>query len=171
MLPPGFSNMYKSLVRYNEEGYRTRGGLPIYTDPTAGELTAQFFGFTPANYISNQEEGLIKAKVDRNLTAKKSAILKDINKAAFLQDDNAMKAALAAKNKFNKKYGKRFPKALITLETMKSSRQSYNISAMKSVNGVVLSDITRRVLTREINLDVESREKYFREFYREQFEG
>jgi len=73
LLPVGFSNAYKSLGRYQQDGgIYSRRTNPIYDDMTGGELFTQFLGFAPAEYIRIQEENQRIKRIDRALSKQRS---------------------------------------------------------------------------------------------------
>ena len=140
MLPPGFSNMFKSGGRLAREGYITRtGGNPIYDDVSQGELVFQFFGFAPTEYTRRSEEGLARRKIEKFVLKKQSKLLKQYH-LAFSQNDvaeiNKIEKRIA---QFNRTTASKYPRAFITLKDERASRNSWYKAKSNVYNGTSLS--------------------------------
>ena len=155
MLPPAFGNMYKSMVRYQREGYRTRTGNPIYEDVTAGELMFQFYGFPPTEYLRKQEEGLIRSKVNRNIINKRSKLLKKLHVAYFKGDMEEYERVQKKVDAFNTRHVGRFRGVYIGRKVERRSRKAFARQKILAYNGVNLSPLMRRELVASIDLSEE----------------
>jgi len=142
IMPVGFSNMYKSVGRYQQDGgIYTRRGDPIYDDMTGGELFAQFFGFAPAEYIRIQENNQRVKGIDIAIANKKSNITKKYYVAARQGDWDALADAKREIAKFNKAH----PSFAITLDTLDRSIKQHIKTSETMYNGVTLSPAMRKL--------------------------
>ena len=142
IMPVGFSNMYKSVGRYQQDGgIYTRRGDPIYDDMTGCELFAQFFGFAPAEYIRIQENNQRVKGIDIAIANKKSNITKKYYVAARQGDWDALADAKREIAKFNKAH----PSFAITLDTLNRSIKQHIKTSETMYNGVTLSPAMRKL--------------------------
>ena len=150
MLPPAFSNMFKSAGRLDREGYLTRSGNPVYEDVSQGELIFQFFGFAPAEYVRRTEEALTRRKIAKNIITRRSALTKQLNNA-YSQNDMAEILKVTRRiAKFNKDVGPKYPDAVILPSEEENSRKSFYNAKTNVYNGVSLppkfgSDIATQI--------------------------
>ena len=148
IMPVGFSNMYKSVGRYQQDGgIYTRRGDPIYDDMTGGELFAQFFGFAPAEYIRIQENNQRVKGIDIAIANKKSNITKKYYVAARQGDWDALADAKREIAKFNKAH----PSFAITLDTLDRSIKQHIKTSETMYNGVTLSPAMRKLAEDHVN--------------------
>ena len=144
-LPAGIANALKSLGRYQREGIVTRRGDPIKDDLTAGELAAQFFGFAPAEYTRKQEENLILKKIDNDIGAQRSRLLKRYYLAVRTKDNDMKREVLEDIREFNKDH-RQFG---ISTSSIKRSLKSHFRTSSLMHNGVRLSPAMRRALSEQ----------------------
>ena len=150
MLPPAFSNMFKSAGRLDREGYLTRSGNPVYEDVSQGELIFQFFGFAPAEYVRRTEEALTRRKIAKNIITRRSALTKQLNNAYSQNDVAEILKVTRRIAKFNKDVGPKYPDAVILPSEEENSRKSFYNAKTNVYNGVSLppkfgSDIATQI--------------------------
>ncbi len=142
MMPVGFSNMYKSVGRYQQEGgIYTRRNDPIYDDMTGGELFTQFIGFAPAEYIRIQEENQRVKRIDRSISKQRSDLTKKYYVAARMGDWDALADVKRDMAKFNKAH----PTFKITGDSLNKSIKQHIKTSENMYNGVTLSPAMRKV--------------------------
>ena len=142
IIPVGFSNMYKSVGRYQQEGgIYTRRNDPIYDDMTGGELFTQFIGFAPAEYIRIQEENQRIKRIDRSISKQRSDLTKKYYVAARMGDWDALADVKRDMAKFNKAH----PTFKITGDSLNKSIKQHIKTSENMYNGVTLSPAMRKV--------------------------
>lgn len=142
IMPVGFSNMYKSVGRYQQEGgIYTRRNDPIYDDMTGGELFTQFIGFAPAEYIRIQEENQRVKRIDRSISKQRSDLTKKYYVAARMGDWDALADVKRDMAKFNKAH----PTFKITGDSLNKSIKQHIKTSENMYNGVTLSPAMRKV--------------------------
>ena len=142
IMPVGFSNMYKSVGRYQQEGgIYTRRNDPIYDDMTGGELFTQFIGFAPAEYIRIQEENQRIKRIDRSISKQRSDLTKKYYVAARMGDWDALADVKRDMAKFNKAH----PTFKITGDSLNKSIKQHIKTSENMYNGVTLSPAMRKV--------------------------
>jgi hypothetical protein len=142
IMPVGFSNMYKSVGRYQQEGgIYTRRNDPIYDDMTGGELFTQFIGFAPAEYIRIQEENQRIKRIDRSISKQRSDLTKKYYVAARMGDWDALTDVKRDMAKFNKAH----PTFKITGDSLNKSIKQHIKTSENMYNGVTLSPAMRKV--------------------------
>jgi hypothetical protein len=123
----------------------TRRGDPIKDDLTAGELAAQFFGFAPAEYTRKQEENLILKKIDNDIGAQRSRLLKRYYIAVRTKDNDMKREVLEDIREFNRDH-RQFG---ISTSSIKRSLKSHFRTSSLMHNGVRLSPAMRRALSEQ----------------------
>lgn len=142
IMPVGFSNMYKSVGRYQQEGgIYTRRNDPIYDDMTGGELFTQFIGFAPAEYIRIQEENQRVKRIDHSISKQRSDLTKKYYVAARMGDWDALADVKRDMAKFNKAH----PTFKITGDSLNKSIKQHIKTSENMYNGVTLSPAMRKV--------------------------
>jgi hypothetical protein len=142
IMPVGFSNMYKSVGRYQQDGgIYTRRNDPIYDDMTGGELFTQFIGFAPAEYIRIQEENQRVKRIDRSISKQRSDLTKKYYVAARMGDWDALADVKRDMAKFNKAH----PTFKITGDSLNKSIKQHIKTSENMYNGVTLSPAMRKV--------------------------
>ena len=113
-LPAGIANVYKALGRVREEGYKTRRGDPIFDDVTTGDLAGLLFGFPPVEYTNTMEKNDIKNRIDKSISKKKTTLTTQYYRAYRTGDASGMAEALQKMVEWNRTFGARDPKLIIT---------------------------------------------------------
>ncbi len=141
LLPVGFSNAYKSLGRYQQDGgIYSRRADAIYDDMTGGELFTQFLGFAPAEYIRIQEENQRVKRIDRSLAKQRSDLTKKYYIAARQGDWAEIGRLESEIQKFNSEH----PSFEVTSDSIARSLKQHMKSSENMYNGVSLSPAMRR---------------------------
>ena len=146
MVPTAFRNVYKGLVRYNREGALTRRGDPIYTDFSFGELAGQTLGFAPLNYTRNQEQNMISKGIERNISEKRTSLMRKYYVAARNGDWGRVEDIIEEIGKFNKRHVPTYgSKVAISGDSINKSmrRHMQESIIMEKFNGVSLSPMLR----------------------------
>jgi hypothetical protein len=149
MVPTAFRNVYKGLVRYNREGALTRRGDPIYTDFSFGELAGQTLGFAPLNYTRNQEQNMISKGIERNISEKRTSLMRKYYVAARNGDWGRVEDIIEEIGKFNKRHVPTYgSKVAISGDSINKSmrRHMQESIIMEKFNGVSLSPMLRKGL-------------------------
>ncbi len=143
ILPVGFSNAYKSLGRYQQDGgIYSRRVDAIYDDMTGGELFTQFLGFAPAEYIRIQEENQRVKRIDRSLAKQRSDLTKKYYIAARQGDWAEIGRLESEIQKFNSEH----PSFEVTSDSIARSLKQHMKSSENMYNGVSLSPAMRRAV-------------------------
>ena len=143
LLPVGFSNAYKSLGRYQQDGgIYSRRADAIYDDMTGGELFTQFLGFAPAEYIRIQEENQRVKRIDRSLARQRSDLTKKYYIAARQGDWAEIGRLEGELQKFNSEH----PSFEVTSDSIARSLKQHMKSSEEMYNGVTLSPAMRRAV-------------------------
>ena len=141
ILPVGFSNAYKSLGRYQQDGgIYSRRGDPIYDDMTGGELFTQLLGFAPAEYLRIQEENQRVKRIDRALADERSDLTKKYYIAARQGDWSEIGRLEGEIQKYNRAH----PSFELTIDSINRSLKQHMKSSETMYNGVSLSPAMRR---------------------------
>ena len=142
LLPVGFSNAYKSLDRYQQDGgIYSRRGDPIYDDMTSGELFTQFLGFAPAEYLRIQEENQRLKRIDRSLSRQRS----DLTKKYYIAIRQGDWSEITRIKSDIQKYNKEHPTFELSPESIARSLKQHIKTSETMYNGISLSPAMRRV--------------------------
>ena len=145
LLPAAVTNAYKvsPIGRYQEDGgIYTRRGDPIYTDMTAGDLTAQFFGFPPAEYIARQERNLRDKRVEKSVTTERTKLLKQYYVGLRHADTDAVIDTMTKITEFNLEH----PYAVIDPKSIERSMKQHVKSSQEMFDGVSISPLMREAI-------------------------
>ena len=145
LLPAAVTNAYKvsPIGRYQEDGgIYTRRGDPIYTDMTAGDLTAQFFGFPPAEYIARQERNLRDKRVEKAVTTERTKLLKQYYVGLRHADTDAVIDTMTKITEFNLEH----PYAVIDPKSIERSMKQHVKSSQEMFDGVSISPLMREAI-------------------------
>ena len=141
LLPVGFSNAYKSLGRYQQDGgIYSRRTNPIYDDMTGGELFTQFLGFAPAEYIRIQEENQRIKRIDRALSKQRS----DLTNKYYIAARQADWAEIGRLEREIQKFNQDHPSFELTTDSINRSLKQHMKSSEEMYNGISLSPAMRR---------------------------
>jgi len=151
VLPTGFSNLLKAtpgLGRVAREGYVTKRGDPIFTDVNAFDLVGIALGVPPTEYTFAGAQTSDFVQLGKALTEERTKLLRARNMAERNFDYEALRTALAKIEKYNKKVlGRGFRKAVITGDTIKSSRDSFARTTATMHRGASISPLIREALS------------------------
>ena len=145
ILPAAVTNAYKAspLGRYQADGgIYTRRGDPIYTDMTAGDLTAQFFGFPPAEYIARQERNLRDKRVEKAVTTERTKLLKQYYVGMRHADTDVVIDTMDKIIEFNLEH----PYAVIDPKSIERSMKQHVKSSQEMFDGVSISPLMREAI-------------------------
>ena len=145
LLPAAVTNAYKvsPIGRYQQDdGIYTRRGDPIYTDMTAGDLTAQFFGFPPAEYIARQERNLRDKRVEKAVTTERTKLLKQYYVGLRHADTDAVIDTMDKIIEFNLEH----PYAMIDPKAIQRSIKQHVRSSQEMFDGVSISPLMREAI-------------------------
>lgn len=145
LLPAAVTNAYKvsPIGRYQQDdGIYTRRGDPIYTDMTAGDLTAQFFGFPPAEYIARQERNLRDKRVEKAVTTERTKLLKQYYVGLRHADADAVTDTMDKIIEFNLEH----PYAMIDPKAIQRSMKQHIKSSQEMFDGVSISPLMREAI-------------------------
>ena len=156
ILPSALRNAAKATFRYSDEGILTRRKDPILDDLNAAELTAQFFGFAPAEYTLNQERNQVLKRVEKAVNNKRTKLLRQYYIALRTGDREGIKSITDEMRAFNKKHSS----VSITPETIKRSMAQHMKTSAEMYNGVTLSPKLRNSLM-EIGEDFDQDAPWF----------
>ena len=147
-IPTGFSNFYKgTLGRINREGYVTKRGDPIFTDLTAFDKLGVMVGIPPTEYTFAGEQASDFVELGKVLSERRRKLLRALNLARRNFDYESMSDAMADIQKYNQKViGRGFRKAVITGDTIQSSKNSFDRTTATMLNGVPISPLIKEAL-------------------------
>ena len=145
MVPGAVRNGLKA-IRYTEEGALTRRKDPILDDITTGQLFSQVVGFAPADYARRQEENQGLKRIENTIRNNRSSLLRKYYIAMRMQDYEEAREIRNEMLAFNKRIGARFPKAVITADSVARSMRSHMKTSATAHNGIALSPMFRTAL-------------------------
>ena len=147
-IPTGFSNFYKgTLGRINREGYVTKRGDPIFTDLTAFDKLGVMVGIPPTEYTFAGEQASDFVELGKVLSERRRKLLRALNLARRNFDYESMSDAMADIQKYNQRViGRGFRKAVITGDTIQSSKNSFDRTTATMLNGVPISPLIKEAL-------------------------
>jgi len=148
LLPPAVANALKSTFgRYARDGeILTRRGDPIVDDITAGELLGQLFGFAPTRYTFEQERNQVLKNIDRKIVTQRTKLLRRLYIAIRRGDHSGRLKAIEEIGKFNRKFSRKNPDAVIDMNMVIRSIKQHRKSSAKMHNGVTISPTNRRYI-------------------------
>ena len=134
LLPAGISNIYKVLVRYNEDGsIKTRRDDTMY-DISGWEMFGQMVGFSPAQYIREQEITQRDKRVSGAIATRKSTLLKKYYVALRQHDFEYADKITKDIIKFNKEY----PSLALSTRDINKSMKAHAKTSGDMFKGVTL---------------------------------
>ena len=145
MVPGAVRNGLKA-IRYTEEGALTRRKDPILDDITSGQLVSQVIGFAPAEYARRQEENQVSKRIENTLRTNRGKLLKQYYLAIRMGDYEEARSVKDDILKFNKRVSKKFPKAVITSDSVLRSMRSHTRTSATMHNGIAISPMFRTAL-------------------------
>ena len=150
MVPGAVRNVMKA-VRYTEEGALTRRKDPILDDITNGQLVAQVIGFAPAEYSRRQEENQVSKRIENTLRNNRGKLLKQYYLAIRMGDYAGMAELQQEIMKFNQRVGAKFPRATITMDSIRRSMRSHMNTSATMHNGIAISPMFRTALQQHLD--------------------
>ena len=144
MLPAGIANGFKG-IRFATEGANTLRGDPITGEMTPANVTAQFFGFAPAEYTRQLEINAFEKTKDRRATKERTRILQKYYISARSGDSEGMSDAVDDMLKFSAKH----PTFAITAETVQNSMAQHQRTTQQMYNGVLFNKNMRNELIQD----------------------
>jgi hypothetical protein len=150
MVPGAVRNGLKA-IRYTEEGALTRRKDPILDDITSGQLVAQVIGFAPAEYARRQEENQVSKRIENTLRTNRGKLLKQYYLAIRMGDYEEARSVKDDILKFNKRVSKKFPKAVITADSVLRSMRSHTKTSATMHNGIAISPMFRTSLQQHLD--------------------
>ena len=148
-LMPSFIRNPLKAYRYTSEGALTRDKEVLYDDFNKYELFMQTLGFTPIEVSRRSEQTRGIAEKKKDLEDRKKALLDRLYLARISGDEEGVKEARAAINKYNeaesvKKYGQR-----ITSETIARSFKGRKQRSAQSTFGIYSPRKMQRAIREE----------------------
>lgn len=131
---PKFGRDFMRALRYFDEGATTYNGNPIIDDFSAGELTAQFIGFTPARLSRQYELNARDKNSEQRIMKERSRALRQVRKE-LREGEPISDASRRRIAEFNQDY----PFYAITTETLIRSIKAGHRSTMNTKNGVYIN--------------------------------
>jgi hypothetical protein len=150
MVPGAVRNGLKA-IRYTEEGALTRRKDPILDDITGGQLVAQVIGFAPAEYARRQEENQGVKRIENTLRTNRGKLLKQYYLAMRMGDYEEARDVKQDILDFNKRVSKKFPKAIITSDSVARSMRSHMRTSATMHNGIAISPMFRTALQEHLD--------------------
>ena len=150
MVPAAVRNAMKA-VRYTEEGALTRRKDPILDDITSGQLVAQVIGFAPAEYARRQEENQVSKRIENTLRNNRGKLLKQYYLAIRMGDYEGAAELQREIMKFNQRVGVKFPRAVITTDSIRRSMRSHMNTSATMHNGIAISPMFRTALQQHLD--------------------
>jgi hypothetical protein len=136
MVPSFASNVMKS-VRYGTDGVTTLRGDPIVEDIGPLAIGAQAIGLAPASYTQMLERNAVDKRIDRNVNARRTKLLRKYYIAKRSNDLGSMRSLQKDMREFNKDN----PDFQITAETIDRSLAQHERTSdvTKQFGGVTIS--------------------------------
>jgi len=150
MVPGAVRNGLKA-IRYTEEGALTRRKDPILDDITGGQLISQVVGFAPAEYARRQEENQGVKRIENTLRTNRGKLLKQYYLAMRMGDYEEARDVKQDILDFNKRVSRKFPKAIITSDSVARSMRSHMRTSATMHNGIAISPMFRRSLQEHLD--------------------
>ena len=150
MVPGAVRNGLKA-IRYTEEGALTRRKDPILDDITGGQLVAQVIGFAPAEYARRQEENQGVKRIENTLRTNRGKLLKQYYLAMRMGDYEEARDVKQDILDFNKRVSRKFPKAIITSDSVARSMRSHMRTSATMHNGIAISPMFRTALQEHLD--------------------
>ena len=136
IVPSAASNVMKS-VRYGTDGVTTLRGDPIVEDIGPLAIGAQAIGLAPASYTQMLERNAVDKRIDRNVNARRTKLLRKYYIAKRSNDLGSMRSLQKDMREFNKDN----PDFQITAETIDRSLAQHERTSdvTKQFGGVTIS--------------------------------
>lgn len=150
MVPGAVRNGLKA-IRYTEEGALTRRKDPILDDITGGQLVSQVIGFAPAEYARRQEENQGVKRIENTLRTNRGKLLKQYYIAMRMGDYEEARDVKQDILDFNKRVSRKFPKAIITSDSVARSMRSHMRTSATMHNGIAISPMFRTALQEHLD--------------------
>ncbi len=150
MVPGAVRNGLKA-IRYTEEGALTRRKDPILDDITGGQLVSQVIGFAPAEYARRQEENQGVKRIEDTLRTNRGKLLKQYYLAMRMGDYEEARDVKQDILDFNKRVSRKFPKAIITSDSVARSMRSHMRTSATMHNGIAISPMFRTALQEHLD--------------------
>ena len=150
MVPGAVRNGLKA-IRYTEEGALTRRKDPILDDITGGQLVSQVIGFAPAEYARRQEENQGVKRIENTLRTNRGKLLKQYYLAMRMGDYEEARDVKQDILDFNKRVSRKFPKAIITSDSVARSMRSHMRTSATMHNGIAISPMFRKSLQEHLD--------------------
>ena len=150
MVPGAVRNGLKA-IRYTEEGALTRRKDPILDDITGGQLVSQVIGFAPAEYARRQEENQGVKRIENTLRTNRGKLLKQYYLAMRMGDYEEARDVKQDILDFNKRVSRKFPKAIITSDSVARSMRSHMRTSATMHNGIAISPMFRTALQEHLD--------------------
>ncbi len=145
MVPGAVRNGLKA-IRYTKEGALTRRKDPILDDITGGQLVSQVIGFAPAEYARRQEENQGVKRIENTLRNNRGKLLKQYYLAMRMGDYEEARDVKQDILDFNRRVSRKFPKAIITSDSVARSMRSHMRTSATMHNGIAISPMFRTAL-------------------------
>lgn len=130
MLPKVIKDGLRGL-RYSQEGVNTLSGDPLLSEPTAGEIWQQVFGFMPARLAARYDENSARSELERRLLTRRQRLLNRVAMGVMSGDTAGRDEAMEAVRGFNAKH----PNIAIELDTLRRSMLYRQRRAAESMEG------------------------------------
>ena len=136
MVPSFASNVLKS-ARYGTDGVTTLRGDPIIEDIGPAAIAAQAIGLAPASYTQMLERNAVDKRIDRNVNARRTKLLRKYYIAKRSNDLGSMRSLQKDMREFNKDN----PDFQITADTIDRSLAQHERTSdvTKQFGGVTIS--------------------------------
>jgi hypothetical protein len=129
----------------------TRRKDPILDDITNGQLVAQVIGFAPAEYSRRQEENQGVKRIENTLRTNRGKLLKQYYLAMRMGDYEEARDVKQDILDFNKRVSRKFPKAIITSDSVARSMRSHMRTSATMHNGIAISPMFRTALQEHLD--------------------
>ena len=147
--PPAVTNLYRNTFgRYAREGVRTRRGDPIFTEMTAADHITNAMGFAPKELTFRQELTRQEQNISDEIDRERTRLLKNNHIKRRMGDYEAWRENSKDIREFNKKVRRRFPKAVISFDTLDKSMKRHKQTTLEMHNGVRVSPIYKLAFER-----------------------
>lgn len=144
VLPSALAAPLKA-ARFGTEGALTLRGDPINSEFGTGQVIAQIFGFTPADYTRELEINAVLKGKEKAIVQERTKLLRKYYVALRQGDQSGAQDVAADMQDFNKRH----PDVAITGETVKNSLAQHMRTTKQMVKGVVYNQKLAPGLLRE----------------------
>jgi len=122
--------------RFSQEGAETMRGDKMVESFGPGELTGQFFGFSPQRYIQQLETNTALKRIDTEIVEKRSQLLRKLNIARREGDTLRRREVLREMREFDRRH----PQFPIDRETQERSWNTFRTASGKTLGGMIYND-------------------------------